>query len=373
MAPSVSSPSFLSRSWLLIPLGVGLLALLLVYFWWVTDASPVASPEVPASAPSSPPSGVGALGRLEPGWKIRSLSPASSAEGSRVEQLFVEEGDIVQAGTVLAILDTHARRKASLAEAEAQVAVAQSRLALTRAGTKPEEIAAQEALVLKHRALTEQAELAFQRSRRLMAGRTISNEEFEQRKFEFTSQSALLNQAEKTLAALKVVRAEDIAVMEAELTKAKAGVTHALAELESSRIVAPIDGRILKISTRAGERIQESGVLEIGDTSNMHAVAEVYESDVPRIRVGQPATVRIQSLPGVLNGNVVHVGWRVGRRVVLDNDPVKDTDARVVEMRIKLDSASSARVAGLSYARVEVSIDAPPLTAPTNDNSDRGE
>ena len=55
---------------------------------------------------------------------------------------------------------------------------------------------------------------------------------------------------------------------------------------------------------------------------------------------------------------MVHVGWQVGRRVVLDNDPVKDTDARVVEVRVKLDPAAAERVARLSYARVEVRIDA---------------
>jgi len=41
---------------------------------------------------------------------------------------------------------------------------------------------------------------------------------------------------------------------------------------------------------------------------------------------------------------------------VLSNDPVDDTDARVVEVRIRLDKPSSERVAGMSYARVEVVI-----------------
>ena len=121
-------------------------------------------------------------------------------------------------------------------------------------------------------------------------------------------------------------------------------------------------GRVLKIYARAGERVGESGLAEIGDTTAMHAVAEVYERDAPRVKVGQRARVKVRSLPGDLSGEVAHIGWRVGRRVVLDNDPVKDTDARVVEVRVKLDSACSSRVAGLSYARVEVHIDAPPLS-----------
>ncbi|MDX1944081.1 MAG: efflux RND transporter periplasmic adaptor subunit [Pirellulaceae bacterium] len=140
-----------------------------------------------------------------------------------------------------------------------------------------------------------------------------------------------------------------------------AGVARAEADLRGTQIISPIAGRVLKIHARPGERIGELGLAEIGDTAAMHAVAEVYERDVPRVRIGQPAKVKVQSLPGELPGQVLHVGWKIGRRVVLDNDPVKDTDARVVEVWIELDSASSQRVAGLSYARVEVRIDAPPL------------
>jgi HlyD family secretion protein len=153
------------------------------------------------------------------------------------------------------------------------------------------------------------------------------------------------------------VRPEDIALAEAELAKAEAGVACAEVDLEATNVRSPIAGRVLKIHSRQGEKVSERGIAEIGDTNDMQAVAEVYERDVPRVQIGQRATVRVQSLPGELPGEVVQVGWQVGRRVVLDNDPVKDTDARVVEVRVKLDPAAAERVARLSYARVEVRID----------------
>ena len=64
------------------------------------------------SAMAVPPAsiGVGALGRLEPGWKVLQLAPASATDGARVESLQVEEGEEVQAGSVVAILDMHGRR-----------------------------------------------------------------------------------------------------------------------------------------------------------------------------------------------------------------------------------------------------------------------
>ena len=328
--------------------------------WALKGRLAKSSPDSSAILPE-PVDGVGALGRLEPGWKILQIAPGSSADGTRVATLAVEEGDLVQAGTVLAVLDTHACRQAALDEANAQVAISRARLALVKAGTKPEEIAAQEALIAKHRAALEFAEAGLQRAQQLVSRNALSAEEYEQRTMNLTSYQASLHQAEKAITAMKVVRPEEVAVAEAELMKASSSVERAEAELETAQIVSPIIGRVLKIHARVGERIGESGMMEIGDTDSMHAVAEVYERDVPRIKIGQRAKVKVQSLPGDLQGEVVRVGWRVGRRDVLDNDPLKDTDARVVEVRIKLDSASSDRVSGLCFARVEVHIDAPPL------------
>ncbi len=85
----------------------------------------------------------------------------------------------------------------------------------------------------------------------------------------------------------------------------------------------------------------------MGNTSVMYAIAEVYEADVGRVRVGQSARVRVSSLSGELTGEVEHVGWMVGRKVTLNNDQIADTDARVVEVRIRINAADAPRVAPL--------------------------
>jgi HlyD family secretion protein len=327
---------------------------------WVTRSRQIEAE--PSARSATPPDGVkemgvGALGRLEPGWKIYQVGPASSADGARVETLSVEEGDEVKAGAVLAVLDTNLRRKAAVEEAKAQVLIARARLAQVKAGAKPDEVAAQAAAVAKLKAALGHAEAAFRRVEALRRSGSVSSEEFDQKKADVDGNRALLRQSEATLAALKSVRPEDVAVAEAEVVKAEAGVSRTEADLDATRVRSPLAGRVLKIYARAGERVGESGLADVGDTAQMHAVAEVYERDAPRVKAGQRAMVRVQSLPGELGGEVVHVGWKIGRQVVFDNDPVKDTDARVVEVRIRLDSAGSARVAGLSYARVEVRID----------------
>ncbi|MFS6818567.1 biotin/lipoyl-binding protein [Synechococcus lacustris Tous-12m] len=87
------------------------------------------------------PRQVSALGRLEPEGKIRKISLPSSLSGDRIEKLLVEENQIVKAGTPLAILNSALARKASLEEAQQEVKVAQSELALVRSGAKKVKLA----------------------------------------------------------------------------------------------------------------------------------------------------------------------------------------------------------------------------------------
>jgi HlyD family secretion protein len=53
---------------------------------------------------------------------------------------------------------------------------------------------------------------------------------------------------------------------------------------------------------------------------------------------------------------VDHIGLQIGKKDVLDTDPAADTDARVVEVKIRLDPEASQVVAGLTYLQVNVKI-----------------
>ena len=63
-----------------------------------------------------------------------------------------------------------------------------------------------------------------------------------------------------------------------------------------------------------------------------------------------------------LSGLVVSKDLIVSRKVIFSNDPVADIDARVVEVRIRLSVKDGAKVAGLSYAGVDVVIDVSTVT-----------
>ena len=135
---------------------------------------------------------------------------------------------------------------------------------------------------------------------------------------------------------------------------AKADIVVAMAELNQAQIKSPIDGQILEIHAYPGERIGDNGMLELGQTQTMYVVAEVYETDIGKISVGQIATITSDALPMELTGTVERIGLKIGKKDVFDTDPVAKADARVIETYILLDN--SAAVARYTNLQVEVSI-----------------
>jgi len=145
----------------------------------------------------------------------------------------------------------------------------------------------------------------------------------------------------------------DVAVLRVRV--AEANLAAARARLELTQIRAPIQGQILEIHTRPGERVGEDGFLEMGDTKRMMAVAEVYETDIGAVLQGKQARVTSPALEEPLTGSVEIIALKVGRMDVLGTDPVAKTDARVVEVRVKLDSSEA--VERLTNLQVEIEID----------------
>ena len=78
----------------------------------------------------------------------------------------------------------------------------------------------------------------------------------------------------------------------------------------------------------------------MGDTSLMRAVAEVYETDIARVKIGQVATITSRALPHPITGKVVRIGNMVFKNDVLNVDPAARADARVVEVWIDLEDAT---------------------------------
>jgi HlyD family secretion protein len=347
------------------------------------------------AANSTPPNAVTALGRLEPKGQIIKLS-AINAQDSRVDKLLVQEGDYVKTGQVIAVLQGLDKRKAALAEAQQDLAVQQAKLAQTMAGeAKSGDIAAQEANIaqLEAKLRTEMAEkkafvarteaelrndrLNYERYQTLLQEGAVNTSNMdEKRKNLEISQAKLaeanaqlanveatlqqqIRQQKATLDKLKEVRPVDISVSQAQVDYAKTKVATASADLNDVYVRVPVAGRILKINTRIGEQVNTiQGIVELGQTNQMYAIAEVYETEVYKVKAGQKATITSENggFEGKLYGIVDHVGLQIKKKNVLDSDPAADKDARVVEVKIRIDPKDSKKVEALTNLQTRIVI-----------------
>ena len=312
---------------------------------------------------SSPPprTHVHALGRLEPAGTILQLMPKSGNEGAIVEQLLVKEGDEVEAGATLAVLDNKARRVASLKESQGKLAAAQARLLQVKAGVKTGDIEAQQAAVSLAEEQSKVASRELTRERELQKRNASAIEMVEQKQWEYDRLLLEVRRASAQLASLREVRDVDILVAEKDVLAAEAAVVKADADADASELRAPVAGRVLRIHAYPGERMSDVGILELGNVRRMQAVAEVFEADVAILEVGMDAEIKLDSSSELLTGRIAEIGYIVARKIVLTNDPVSDTDARVVEVRVDLNAEHLASVARLSNARVEVRISLKPV------------
>lgn len=336
---------------------------------------------------------VTALGRIEPKGKVIKLTATTSSVGSRVEQLLVKEGDRVKPGQVIAILDSRDRLEASLKETQEQVKVAQANLTRTQAGAKRGEVNAQQATIARLQAQSQgdvntqiaiverlQAEVANaaaenQRYQALYQQGAISTSQRDSKSLSLeTAQKNLqeaqvelnrtrlttqqqVKEATANLDQLTEVRGVDVEVAKAEVNRAVAAMNEAKANLKQAYVRSPQDGQIIEIHTRPGELVSNDGIADIGQTSQMYVVAEVYESDINKVNLGRRVRVIGDYLPSELQGKVDRKGLQVRRQNVVNTDPSSNIDNRVVEVYIRLDDVSSQKAANLTNMQVKAVIE----------------
>lgn len=287
-----------------------------------------------AVAQDGSPGKVSALGRLEPkGGIIRVAAPSTpqSISGSVVKTLYVKPGDDIQTGDLLAVTDIKPIYETELAIARAELEVA--RLAAEAADSRADETCV----------LADVAAREAERRASLLERELSSEEETEQAQGDASAGRASCTAARATAR----VAESAIAVSEAEVALHEA-------ELERAFIYAPMDGRILEIIAHEGEFVGLEGVLEMGRVDQMYAIAEVYETDIGRVRVGQSASVTSDALDAPLSGRVEHIRGKVAKQDEMGTDPAARKDARIIEVEVLLDDPTAA--SALTNLQVEVVI-----------------
>jgi HlyD family secretion protein len=125
----------------------------------------------------------------------------------------------------------------------------------------------------------------------------------------------------------------------------------ARADLASAEVRAPVTGRVLTVSIHPGE-VSPGPLLTLGDIRTMVARAEVFQTNVLDVAVGDPAEVFI--LGRTVAGEVTRVGATVARNTINSLDPADLADRRVIDVVVRL--ADPALAARLVNMQVEVAI-----------------
>ncbi len=291
-----------------------------------------------------------ALGRLRPRDGIVAVGLPAGTGDARIEKLLVAQGDVVENGALLAILDTRIQFEAALDNAETTLATRQASLDKMRA-----QIAVSEA---ETRALLESAKVSqaaadsdLARAAQLQQRGATTEARLEDAKAKADAAKADVARLTATLSRYTPdahgVQA-DIALAEAELAAAETTLRRARKDLDRARVYAPRAGTIIAVSVREGERPPPEGLLRLGETVRMEVELEVFQTMITRVALGQTVSIRSSVLgETALTGTVSRVGTLVGRQKVTADDPAANTDARVLEVIVAIDERSSQQAARL--------------------------
>jgi HlyD family secretion protein len=330
---------------------------------------------------------ISALGRIQPEGGVLNLGIPIP---DRVLEIYpgIKEETLVKKGQELVKLESYAARALDLELVANQLTDARAKLeGITKKGKAQIDLDKLRIKQLKEiqpldlklqdeqiKVLARQAELAQENLKRLLAlGSSVSPQELEQQKLRVlqadTELIAARQKREKAEKAgeLEIQSADaQLAASEATLTSAQRDVPIKTLEsqkrlakvrLEESVLRAPSAGKILKILAHPGELVGgQQPILQMANTDQIIVIAEVYETDIHKIKKGDRADISGRALQKKLTGEVVQIGAMIGKNRVVDVDPTADVDRRVIEVRIRLKDGAPA--ASLINHQVLVEIDA---------------
>ena len=213
----------------------------------------------------------------------------------------------------------------------AELRASQARLAALVAGSRPQEVQEARAAVADAKAQHDQAQADWDRAQDLFKNDDISKQQYDQYRMRLDSTAAVLRQSDERLALVvegprkedidaaraDVVRAQaavesaeanrlelkrreqDVLAHRADIARARAQVAITDTQINDTVVIAPIDGVVLVKSAEVGEVLAAgTTVVTIGDIDHPWLRAYINETDLGRIKYGQPAWLTSDSFPG---------------------------------------------------------------------------
>jgi multidrug resistance efflux pump len=253
------------------------------------------------------------------------------AGGSTILELRIKDGEKVKRDEVIAVLSNYPRADVSVRTAEANLEkVKQQREAMVT-GSRVTQIAMQEAAITTTIEQNKLKALELQRSAKPI----------DQKDLELSLAQQGLDRQKATLALQRQSLAADLAMNELDLKNAKSSLDTALASREEALVRSPLEGVVVQIFARQGERIGSAGIAKIVDMRQLRVLADVDELHVGRVAQGGKVEVTFRGSPTVYKGTISRVAPTVKRMQRVEPDGGTSTDARVVQVEIEIDDPSS--------------------------------
>ncbi len=230
-----------------------------------------------------------------------------SRVSGKVEKLFVQVGDIVKKGQVVAIIE-HDDLDARLRQAEARVVAAKTRLNNILV-TVPKEISKEEARIREIKAELALAKLEYNRRRSLLSKQFVAREDVDRALKQVKVLKAQLASARQQLLYLKSKFEEDQKLAKAQIKEAVAALEIAKINRSYATIRAPMSGIVASVSTQEGETVAASlnapTFITLIDLKRLQVNDYVDETDIGSVRVGQEAIFTVDTFPDrIFHGKV---------------------------------------------------------------------
>lgn len=257
---------------------------------------------------------VTANGTIQPEKSIN-VSPKSSG---RLKSLLVKEGQSVREGQILAYMD-ESNTLGQVTQADGQLAAAQASLDLLNAGNRAQDIAQAQANLSNAQATLEQSEIIYRQNQQLYKEGAISSRDLDNARTTMEANRARVAQVREALALQQAgARPEEIDRAQAQVVSAAGSLQIVQAQLEDTIIRAPFDGVVLRkyadpgafvtptTSSSSVSSATASSILALA--SNNQVVANVAESNIAQIAIGQEVTVQVDAYPNKkFSGRVVSI------------------------------------------------------------------
>jgi HlyD family secretion protein len=255
----------------------------------------------------------------------------TASGGGVLLELRIAEGQRVKRDEIIAVLSNYPISDVSVRTAEAELEKSKRDREAMTTGYRIAEIAQQEVVV---KSSTEENKLKALEMQR-------SGKPPDQKDLELSISQQSLEKEKAKLRVMKETLATDLAQTDTDISIKQAKLDNARTAREQALVRSPLDGIVVQIYTRPGERISQYGIAKIVDMNQMRVFADVDEVHLGRVVVGGKVDVTFRGSTTAYKGKISRIAPSVKRMQRTEPDGGSATDARVVQVEITLDDPSS--------------------------------